>query len=241
MHLFGIFCFIKLRKVFLACKVRFDHRYRKMWFAGFQRVFDQTFEAIGGRWHLATDKQCRIGNAVRFRHQRADLQIDNQIFRNLYARHPEKNFFFEMSDQLRFGVVSCLEKAELARSYAKRNKRHTALIIIVSIVDFMKTNIAACLADKDKKARTEFAQLVEETRDLMRLRVRRNDDASTMIKTKAEFEKLLAGNMHDWNDQVVDAEDSNSDGTECSCDDCHNHTCSTYGPLGGCRRARTRD
>lgn len=31
------------------------------------------------------------------------------------------------------------------------------------------------------------------------------------------------------------------DETECSCDDCHNHTCSTYGPLDGCRKVRSRD
>lgn len=139
--------------------------------------------------------------------------------------------------QRRHGLTCCLEKAESARSYAKRKKRHTALIIVCSIVEFVKANIDACVADTSERAKKEFLQLVEETQDSLRLQCKRADDVRTIAETKTEFEKLLAEKLQ----KGEDADDSTSDGTECSCDDCHNHTCSTNGPLGGCRRARTRD
>lgn len=134
-----------------------------------------------------------------------------------------------------------LQKADKARSYAQREKWHTALIITVGIVQFLKEKIPTHLADTGTdKQKYLFARLVEETQDLLQLRLRckRGDDVDVIVKTRDEFCKLLADNhYHIGREDNWDA----SDGTECSCDDCHNKTCSTYGPLGGCRAARTRE
>lgn len=40
---------------------------------------------------------------------------------------------------------------------------------------------------------------------------------------------------------TLEAEMKKDEDLECSCDDCQNHTCSTYGPLDGCRIVGSRD
>ncbi len=123
------------------------------------------------------------------------------------------------------------EKAETARDYLPK-KSHTALIIVCSIVKFLqkhgKTRFgtdAPFLNAKDMM----MEDLIENCRDLLQMRCRKENDRELLDQLRLEFDQLFTV------DYKLD------DDTECSCDDCHNHTCSTNGSFGGCRRSRDRD
>ena len=138
------------------------------------------------------------------------------------------------------------EKVQTAWRYFEKGKQHTAAIILVETVKFL----SAVVSNGDEDARVlnkkiaintqlkdEWIDLVTSTKVLL-YQVRdckRADDLQVIAKTKALFDMLFPYNNFQNDDG------NSADDTECSCDDCHNGTCSTYGPPDGCRVARTRD
>ena len=130
-----------------------------------------------------------------------------------------------MSAQLRqldWELDYYLKKARLAKEYLPR-KPHTALIITQGLVEWLcKTK------NYQPEQKILHEEIVEYCRELLHLKCSSRDQ-HTLDELQKKFDTTFGLNFE------------TDDETECSCDDCHNHTCSTYGPLDGCRKVRSRD
>ena len=130
-----------------------------------------------------------------------------------------------------------IDLAEKATAYLQRKKTHTAAIITQSIVSDLisNKNIQYSLNESSGEERKNMLVLLQKAAQLVQMNCRTENDNLKLKESKEALQKLF--NDHEL---VISVDEETSDDTECSCDDCHNHTCSTFGSLDGCRRDRSR-
>jgi hypothetical protein len=129
-------------------------------------------------------------------------------------------------------------KVESAQQYRKRGKHHTSMIIAVGIVNGLQEMVFDKYTTFTNASKRTLYELLVQVEALLDQKCKQDDDMQIAKAAKKALTSILRRNNIVVTDSQEDREDST---TECSCDDCENGTCSTNGPLGGCRRARTRD
>jgi hypothetical protein len=143
---------------------------------------------------------------------------------------------------IEYGISFITTSIARAQDYSEKRKHHTSLLIMQGIISNLKpaNDLTRYRSVFTKTQRQTLWDLLQRVPPLLKQQFRRSDDIAAAQQALAEFDTLV----NEWKfpeDCSSGSVEEQSDDTECSCDDCHNHTCSTYGPLGGCRKDRSRD
>jgi len=141
----------------------------------------------------------------------------------------------------RWALEYVASKVESAQQYRKRGKHHTSMIIAVGIVNGLQEMVLDKYQTFTNASKRTLYELLVQMEALLDQKCKKDDDMQIAKAAKKALTSILRRNNIVVTDSQEDGEDSTSDETHCSCDDCANNVGSTNGPLGGCRRARTRD